>query len=325
MFNILSDCFADLKRGKTLILVDDVIEGKEIGYFYLLSEFVSTASINFMVTHARGLVSVALTKQRAKELDLPLMASNEENVYKSFTVSVDAENGTTGISAYERSQTIHTLIRKSTSPRDLARPGHIFPMVSSEKGVIEKAAIAEAAIDLAKLCGSSSVSGIVCDVLNESGAIANLQELETLALQLNLKILSMKALITHQLKNTKLITRQMDYILPTKFGDFNSIIYTSELDESDLIVIMKDTKTTPLPLRVNIVSGHSIGEAFEAKTLEKIATEGTGIFIYRKLDSKKRKAGLRNPGLFEEWNNILVEHILKDINVTRSVIITSVA
>lgn len=325
MFNNLNDCFSALNRGNMLILVDDVIEGEEIGYFYLLSEFVSPASINFMVTHARGLVSVALTKQRAEELDLPLMVSSDQYVYKNFTVSVDVENCTTGISAYERSQTIQTLIRKSTSPKDLARPGHIFPMISSEKGLIEKAAITEAAIDLSKLCDSSSVSGIVCDVLNESGEIANLEELVTISLQLNLKILSMKALITHQLKNTKLLTRQIDYILPTKFGDFNTIIYTSELDESDLIVIMKDPKTNSLPLRVNIVSGHSIGEAFEPKKLEKIAADGTGIFIYRKSNSKERKVELRDSVLFEERNNIFVEQILKDINVTKSVIITSVA
>ncbi len=326
MYNTLNECIVALKSGEMVLLIDDFIEGQEIGYFYLLSDFVTPSYINLMVTYGRGLVSVALTKKRARELALPMMVNNNETCYKHFTVSVDAINCSTGISAFERCETIQKLTDKNSVPTDFIRPGHIFPIISSKNGILEQVTISDAAIDMAKLCHSKSLSGIVCDVLNKQGMIATRMELENLSIELNLKIVSMKNLIVHQMKNTDLIVRQKDFTLPTRFGDLTSIIYTNQLDDTEIIVIMKEKENKILPLPVYVDSGFSISEAFEAKNLEKITIDEPGILIYTKLNmSKAAKRESRNPLQIKESTEIYVEQILKDINITDSVIITNVA
>lgn len=325
MDNTLNDCIVALNSGEMILLIDDFIEGKEIGYFYLLSDFVTPSSINLMATHGRGLVSVALTKQRASELTLPMMVNNNENPHKYFTVSVDYTNCSTGISAFERCETIQKLTEKNSAPNDFTRPGHIFPIISSERGLLEQVTISDAAIDLAQLCSAKSLSGVVCDVLNKKGMIANKLELENLSMELNLIMVSMKNLVVHQLRNTDLILRQKENTVPTKYGELTSIIYTNQLDDSKIIVIMKEKKNKTLPLPVYIDSVFSIGEAFEEKNIEKITIDGFGILIYKLNSSKESRLDSRNPFQLKEFFGIFVEQILNDINITDPVIITNVA
>jgi 3,4-dihydroxy 2-butanone 4-phosphate synthase/GTP cyclohydrolase II len=327
MVNHVNDCILSLKKGDMVLLVDDFMDGREIGYFYLLSEHVTPKHINVMARHARGLISVALTKQRAIELHLPMMVEGDGNQIKNFTVSVDYENTTTGISAYERSETIQALIGKDTLPTDFKRPGHVFPLVSSDRGLIEKAGIAEAAIDLAKLCSSTSLSGVFCEVLNEKGAIANLLELKDKAIEVNLKMLSMKDLLDYRKKNMTLINRQMEFSLPTKYGDFQTIIYTNQIDESEYIVMIEESRNRLSLLPVYIDSGYSIGEAFEAERLEWIAKNGMCALIYRKINNSKDKICEKKNSISveNEWDDIVVDQILKDINITNSVIMNNVS
>ncbi|MFB4164990.1 3,4-dihydroxy-2-butanone-4-phosphate synthase [Alteribacillus sp. JSM 102045] len=326
MYNNLKDCILALKRGEMILLIDDCIDGREIGYFYLLSQNVSPNHINLMITHAKGLVSIVLTKKRAEELALPKMEKSNENLYKNFTISIDSKSCTTGISAFERCETIKMLIQKSTSLNDFIRPGHIFPIISRERGLVEKVSISEAATDLAKLC-SSYLSGVICEVLNNEGGIANLKELKEKSIQQNLKMLSIKDLTEYQLKNTSLIVRQSDFTLPTKYGDVKTRTYLNQIDDSELIVMVGNSKKKNiLPLPVYIDSGYSIGEALEPKKLEKITQDGTSVLIYRKLSNPKgQNVENRNMFMIEGWEKIIVEQILKDINITNSVVITNVA
>lgn len=322
MFHSVQDNILSLKQGNMILLIDDCTEGKELGYCFILSECVSPESINFMIKHARGLVSIALTAQRAKELNLPLMARDHESSCKNFTISVDYKDTTTGISAYERSETIRALIKEDLLPEDLKRPGHIFPLVPCEGGLIKKVGIAEVAIDLARVCESTYLSGAFCEVLNDKGFVASLTELKEKAFEFNLKVLSLNHFIAYLKKNMALINREIQFTLPTKYGEFQTVIYTNRLDDSEYIVIVEGTGNGYSPIPVYMDSGHTLGEVFVANILEELKINGRGVFVYRKKSSIKN---MDSKTTEKEWDNIVVEQILKDIGVTNSIIMTNVS
>lgn len=221
MFDPIEDSMAALKKGGMVILVDDHTPGHPLGYLYTLSEHIQPEIINYMITQAKGLVCIALTKERAKFLNIPLMVNPYgEPGEKAFTVSVDYTKTSTGISAYERAETIQALLREESSPEDFKRPGHMFPLVAESRGLLDKKGIAEAAVDLAQFCDSSSLSGTFCEVLGKDGSIANMAELKKRAKEEGLKTVSMTQLYNYRKKTESLIERIGQFSFPTRYGMF---------------------------------------------------------------------------------------------------------
>ena len=197
-FNSVEEAISDIKNGKIIIVVDDENRENE-GDFIMSAQMVTPESVNFMATHGRGLICTPLSKEIASRLDLPpMIAKNTDSLETAFTVTVDAKkNITTGISASDRSHTIELLANPTTRPTDFVRPGHIFPLIARDGGVIEREGHTEAAVDLARLAGHTPV-GVICEILNEDGSCARLPELMNLAQRFEMKIITIEELIRYQ-------------------------------------------------------------------------------------------------------------------------------
>ncbi len=198
MLSSIEQALIDIQNGKMVIVIDDENRENE-GDFVMAAEKATPEAINFMAVHGRGLICAPLTKDRAKELDLPLMVeASEDSLGTAFTVSIDAKDGiTTGISASDRSKTIQLIADKSTKPEDLCRPGHIFPLIAKEGGVLEREGHTEAAVDLAEMAGLHP-SGIICEILNEDGSCSRLDDLMKLAHKHHLKIITIENLVEYR-------------------------------------------------------------------------------------------------------------------------------
>ncbi|ARK32481.1 Riboflavin biosynthesis protein RibBA [Halalkalibacter krulwichiae] len=197
MFHSIEEAIEDLKNGKMIVIVDDEDRENE-GDLLALSEKATPEIINFMITHAKGLVCCPITKERADKLELePMVQQNTDSHQTAFTVSVDHITNTTGISAPERTDTIQALVADDAIASDFKRPGHIFPLVAKEGGVLEREGHTEAAVDLAKLCGASP-SGIICEIIKEDGTMARLPELEMFAKTHQLKLITIADLIKYR-------------------------------------------------------------------------------------------------------------------------------
>ena len=214
-FAKIEEAIAAIARGEMIIVVDDPDRENE-GDLIMAAELVTPEAINFMITHARGLVCAPMTAQRLKELDLPQMVSeNTDSKETAFTVSVDLKAGiTTGISAHERAATIRALVDPKTKPEDLARPGHVFPLQAKEGGVLRRAGHTEATVDLARLAGLAP-AGVCCEIMNPDGTMARLPKLEEFAKKHNLLMITIADLIAYRRKKEKLIERVADVALPT--------------------------------------------------------------------------------------------------------------
>ena len=228
MFNLntIEEAIQDLKEGKVIIVVDDANRENE-GDFITAAENVTPEVINFMATHGKGLICVALTEKRCLELDLQLMVTKNTASHETqFTVSVDllGHGTTTGISASDRSKTIQALINPDTQAHDLARPGHIFPLRAKEGGVLRRAGHTEATIDLAIMAGMQPAGALV-EIMNADGTMARLPDLILIAEKFGLKIISIEDLIAFKLKSESLIEKQVDVKLPTVHGDFELYAY----------------------------------------------------------------------------------------------------
>ncbi|MDD5486245.1 MAG: 3,4-dihydroxy-2-butanone-4-phosphate synthase, partial [Dehalococcoidales bacterium] len=229
----IEEALKDLKEGKLIIVVDDENRENE-GDLLIAAEKVTPDSINFMIKHARGLVCMPLTGQRLDELNIPMMVNQNTSAHcTAFTVSIEAKHGvTTGISAYDRAHTIKTVIDEKTKPEDIARPGHIFPLRAKDGGVLIRAGHTEAAVDLAKLAGLYP-AGVICEILNSDGTMARMPELEKIAEEFGLKIVSIADLIAYRMHHEKLIKVVTTTRLPTKYGEFKAIAYTSQTDDGE--------------------------------------------------------------------------------------------
>jgi 3,4-dihydroxy 2-butanone 4-phosphate synthase/GTP cyclohydrolase II len=319
-FNHIEEAIEDYKAGKILIVVDDEDRENE-GDFILAAERVAPESINFMAKYGRGLICMAITKQRAKELDLNIMVDNNTALHATpFTVTIDAKRGTTtGISASDRATTIRTVIDPTAQPQDLARPGHIFPLVARDGGVLERSGHTEATVDLARLSGLYP-AGVLCEIMDEDGSMARVPRLVEMAKEFNLKIITIKDLIHHRLHKEKFVRPiATDIELPSVYGKFNVRVYENILNGDQHLAITKGNIHSGEPVLVRVhaqcVMGDVFGSTFYSQAshitncLHMIEKEERGIILYL------QGADGRGLGLFPyEEDPVLDSHHTQDTN-----------
>ena len=252
--NNIHDAIEDIRKGKVIIVVDDQNRENE-GDFLAAAEKVTPEMINFMATHGRGLICAPLTEQRCKTLDLNMMVrNNTDPMETAFTVSVDLRgNGvTTGISASDRAKTILSLINNDTKPHDLARPGHIFPLIAKEGGVLRRTGHTEAAIDFARLAGFEP-AGVIVEIMNEDGTMARLPQLMEVAKKFDLKIVSIEDLVAYRMEHDSLIEKKEDFEIETRFGRYRLRAYKQTTNNQVHIALTKGTwaSNEPILTRVN--------------------------------------------------------------------------
>lgn len=291
----------DLMLGKIIIVVDDENRENE-GDFVALAEKATPEVINFMITEGRGLVCAPITEERAEQLDLPPMVSHNTDYHgTNFTVSVDYKDTTTGIAAHERSMTIKSLIHPATKPADLRRPGHIFPLIAKKGGVLRRAGHTEAAVDLARMCGSYPAA-VICEVIKEDGTMARLPDLVEIARKHDMKLISIKDLIKYRNEKEKLIERVVDIKLPTDYGTFTAIGYTNIVDDKEHVALVKGKIDPDVPTLVRMHSECLTGDVFHSHrcdcgpqleaALRQIDEAGSGVLVY--LRQEGRGIGLIN-------------------------------
>ncbi len=225
-FDTIPDAIAAIKRGEVIIVVDDENRENE-GDFIAAAESITPELVNFMATHGRGLICTPLTEKRCQELDLaPMVSNNTDPMETAFTVSVDLKgNGvTTGISVQDRCKTIQALTQKETNPYQLSRPGHIFPLIAKEGGVLRRTGHTEAAIDFARLAGKYP-AGVIVEIMNEDGSMARLPELAKVAQKFNLKLVTIEDLVAYRMQHDSLIVKKSDATIATRFGEFRLRAY----------------------------------------------------------------------------------------------------
>jgi 3,4-dihydroxy 2-butanone 4-phosphate synthase/GTP cyclohydrolase II len=238
--NTIEEAIEDIRQGKMIIVVDDEDRENE-GDFLAAADKVTPEMINFMATHGKGLICVPLTESRCKELELHSMVTNNtDNMETAFTVSVDLKgNGvTTGISASDRSKTIEALVNPDTKPYELGRPGHIFPLIARQGGVLRRTGHTEAAIDFARLAGFSS-SGVICEIMNDDGTMARLPELVEVAKKFDLKLVSIEDLVAYRMQHDSLIKKKEDFEIKTRFGNYRLRAYLQVTNKQVHIALTK--------------------------------------------------------------------------------------
>jgi 3,4-dihydroxy 2-butanone 4-phosphate synthase/GTP cyclohydrolase II len=291
-----------LRRGQVIVVVDDEDRENE-GDFVMAAEKVTPEAINFLARHGRGLICLSATTERLRALDLPPMVSeNTAPLGTSFTVSVDAASGiSTGISAADRARTVKVFIDPSTTARDLVRPGHLFPLAAQPGGVLRRAGHTEAAVDLCRIAGLYP-AGILCEIMDEDGTMARLPRLREIADSFGLVIVSIAELIAYRRRHEHLVHREAEVALPTRFGEFQLVAYTTTVDASVHLALVKGDIASADPVLVRVHSEcmtgdlfHSLrcdcGEQMEA-ALEAIDARGTGVFLYMRQEG--RGIGLLN-------------------------------
>ena len=238
--NTIEEAIEDIRQGKVIIVVDDEDRENE-GDFLAAAEKVTPEMINFMATHGRGLICAPLTESRCKELDLrPMVTNNTDHMETAFTVSVDLKGHgvTTGISAADRSKTVLALTDSNVKPHELARPGHIFPLVAKQGGVLRRTGHTEAAIDFARLAGFKS-AGVICEILNEDGTMSRLPELVKVAKKFDLKLVSIEDLVAYRMQHDSLIVKKEDFDIETRFGTFRLRAYEQTTNKQIHIALTK--------------------------------------------------------------------------------------
>ena len=255
ILDTIEEAIEDIRQGKIIIVVDDEDRENE-GDFLAAAEKVTPEMINFMATHGRGLICAPLTESRCKELELrPMVSNNTDHMETAFTVSVDLKgNGvTTGISASDRAKTILSLIDSNTKPYHLARPGHIFPLVAKQGGVLRRTGHTEAAIDFARLAGFKS-AGVIVEIMNEDGTMARLPQLVAVAKKFNLKIVSIEDLVAYRMQHDSLIVKKEDFDVETRFGIFRLRAYEQTTNKQIHIALTKGTWNLGEPVLTRINS-----------------------------------------------------------------------
>ncbi|WP_305066858.1 3,4-dihydroxy-2-butanone-4-phosphate synthase [Marinilabilia salmonicolor] len=240
--NTIDEAIEAFRKGELVIVVDDEDRENE-GDFITSAELITPEKVNFMAKHGRGLICAPLLEERCDELELELMVGKNTSLHATpFTVSVDLlGNGcTTGISATDRAKTIKALSDPATKPEDLGRPGHIFPLKAKEKGVLRRSGHTEAAVDLARLA-ELSPSGVLVEIMNDDGSMARLPQLMEIAKKFDLKIITIKDLITYRLQKESLIVKGVEVHLPTAHGDFQFIPFKQKSNGLEHMALIKGT------------------------------------------------------------------------------------
>ncbi len=302
MFDPIEEALAELKQGKVIIVCDDEDRENE-GDFIAIADKATPDVINFMITHGRGLVCTPITESLAKKLNLePMVAHNTDPHGTAFTVSIDHKTTTTGISAIERSTTIMELLNPESKASDFKRPGHVFPLIAKEGGVLRRAGHTEAAVDLAALSGAEP-AGVICEIVKEDGTMARVHDLRKIADEFNLKMITIEDLIRYRNQKEKLVKREIEVSIPTEYGDFKAIGYTSLIDNKEHVALVKGEISETEPMLVRVHSECLAGDVFGSKqcacgpqlhaALRQIEQVGSGILLYMRQDG-------RGPGLINK-------------------------
>jgi 3,4-dihydroxy 2-butanone 4-phosphate synthase/GTP cyclohydrolase II len=301
-FSTVEEALEDIRAGKMIVVVDDEARENE-GDIIMAAEKVDAEAVNFIARHARGLICVALTGERLDMLQLGMMVQeNTAKMNTPFTISVDAVHGTTtGISAFDRATTILALVDEKTKPDDLARPGHIFPLRAARGGVLRRAGHTEAAVDLSRMAGLAP-AGVLCEILAEDGTMARGAELTAFAEKWGLKMITVFELIEYRRRKEKLVRREAEADLPTRFGNFRLIAYEGTVDGSESVALIRGEPWKEESALVRVHSQCLTGDVFGSlrcdcgdqlsKALEMICEEGSGVFLY--IQQEGRGIGLVN-------------------------------
>jgi 3,4-dihydroxy 2-butanone 4-phosphate synthase/GTP cyclohydrolase II len=300
-FNTIEEALEDIKRGKMVIVVDDENRENE-GDLIMAAELVTPEAINFMAKQAGGLICMPATKKRLNELEIGMMVNkNTDANHTAFTVSIDAKECTTGISAHERAYTILRVLDPDSKPEDFNRPGHIFPLEAKEGGVLVRAGHTEAAVDLSKMAGLQP-AGVICEIMNEDGTMARVPQLIEYAKKHDLKLITIEEMIRYRRSHEKMVEQISDADMPTKYGEFRAYGYQNKINgEHHVAVVMGDIKPGD-PVLVRIHSECLTGDVFGSlrcdcgeqldTAMKAIAREGKGILLYMRQEG--RGIGLLN-------------------------------
>ena len=296
MLATIPGALEDIRAGKFVIIVDDETRENE-GDLAMAAEKVTPEAINFMAKHARGLICLPIIKQRLDELGIPLMVQDNTSKHSTaFTVSIEAKNKvTTGISAFDRAQTIKTVLHPDSKPDDLVHPGHVFPIQAKDGGVLVRAGHTEAIVDLARLARLCP-AGVICEIMNEDGTMAHLPELEIIASKYDLKIITIAGLIAYRLRHEKLVQKVAEAKLPTRFGEFIAMAYRSNVDATEHVALVKGDIPGDEPVLVRVHSECLTGDVFGSLrcdcgdqiklAMQAIAEEGRGVFLYMRQEGR---------------------------------------
>ena len=301
--NTIEDAIEDIRNGKILIVVDDEDRENE-GDFICSAELITPEIVNFMAKHGRGLICVALPEERCEELELDLMVGINTSIHETqFTVSVDLinEETTTGVSAKDRALTTKALVDPATQPKDLGRPGHIFPLKAKAKGVLRRAGHTEAVVDLTRLAGLRP-GGALVEIMNDDGSMARLRDLQKISEKFGIKIITIKDLITYTLERDSIIEKGERVKLPTERGDFEFIPFRQTSNGLEHAALVKGSWTKAEPVMVRLHSSCFTGDIFGSmrcdcgsqlhKAMEMVEAAGKGVVIY--LNQEGRGIGLLN-------------------------------
>ncbi len=301
--NTIEEAITDIQNGKVIIVVDDEDRENE-GDFLTAARNITPEVVNFMATHGRGLICAAITEEKAKELQLELMVTSNTALHETaFTVSIDllGYGCTTGISASDRSKTIQAMIDPNMKAKDFGRPGHIFPLIAKNGGVLRRTGHTEATIDFARLAGFEPCGALV-EIMNEDGTMARLPDLMKIAKKFDLKIVTIKDLISYRLAKESIVTKQVEVAMPTKFGNFRLIDYKVNTNGEEHLALIKGEWKKDEPVLVRVHSSCVTGDIFGScrcdcgpqleKAMELIEKEGKGVIVY--MNQEGRGIGLLN-------------------------------
>lgn len=300
-FDRIEEAIYDLIEGKPVIVCDDEDRENE-GDFIALAEKATPEIINFMIKEGRGLVCTPVSENLAQKLGFdPMVEHSTDPQGTAFTISIDYKDSTTGISAAERAMTVQSLVDPAVKPSDYKRPGHIFPLIAKEGGVLRRAGHTEAAVDLARLCGSPE-AGVICEIIKEDGEMARVPDLMEIAKAFNLKIITIKDLIQYRRKKEKLVKKEISIQLPTDYGHFEAVGYSNILDNKEHLALVKGNISGDEPVLVRVHSECLTGDVFGSgrcdcgpqlhAALSQIEKEGQGVLLYMRQEG--RGIGLMN-------------------------------